>query len=779
MPIRSTRWIGLMVLGATLTAALALIFLLTIATQNLARYERHFDWLLTINISVAAILGVAVVITGVRLIRRVRKGQFGSRLLLKLAATFALVGAVPGTLIYLVSYQFVSRSIESWFDVEIEQALESGLSLGRTSLQVLSSGLANKTRLATDRLAEMPASQQVISLERIREQLGADDVMLLSDNGQVLASAHGSLEHHVTPPRPTPSQMRQAQSLRVQTSVEGLEEHDPDNATGLQPAPVRARIQALAWIASSTFALDDSHERYLQVTQQIPVELATNALAVASAYKEYQQRMLGRMGLRKMYIGTLTLTLILALFCALLMAAALGQQLARPLLLLAEGVNQVAQGDLRPKAVFASRDELGGLTRSFALMTEQLDDARTQLHTSLTELESARTHLQTILDNLTAGVIVFDLEGHIDTVNPGALRILRAPTGSTWRGQRLDHIPGLAGLAHAIEHHFTAHAHTHDPDSTDPDHWQDSLELQSQAEHDVLTLLVRGASLPSKTRLIVFDDISDVVSAQRSVAWAEVARRLAHEIKNPLTPIQLSAERIQHKLENRLEGTDRQLLVKSVATIVAQVQSMKQLVNEFRDYSRLPSANLTPLDLNALVAEVLGLYGNALETGLLRAETTPDLPTIQGDTTQLRQVIHNLVQNALDAVAQRNEGRVMVRTEIVNDEHGAVRSVRLKVIDNGPGFTDKVLKRAFEPYVTTKPKGTGLGLAVVKKIAEEHGARVRIQNLGDEIGTFGGEFTGNGAQVSITFVRSVLGAPASKETSPPNPATMITGPRAS
>ncbi len=762
IPIRSIRWVGWMVLGATLAAALALIFLLTIATQNLARYERHFDWLLTINISVAAILSLAVLTTGIRLIQRVKKGLFGSRLLLKLAATFALVGAVPGTLIYLVSYQFVSRSIESWFDVEIEQALESGLSLGRTSLQVFSNGLASKTRTAAEHMAESTESMQFISLERLREQLGADSVLLLSDNAHILGSAHGSLADHGLPPRPTPALLRQARALRVHTAIEGLEEHDPDNKA-VQPTPIQARIQALAWIPATTFALD-GHERYLQVTQHIPVELATNALAVASAYKEYQQRMLGRQGLRKMYIGTLTLTLILALFCALLIAAALGQQLAHPLLLLAEGVNQVAQGDLRPKAVFASRDELGGLTRSFALMTEQLDDARTQLHTSLTELESARTYLQTILDNLTAGVIVFDLEGQMDTVNPGALRILRAPAWPAWRGQRLDQIHGLDGLANAIEQRFTAHAH--EPGSADPDHWQDSLELQAHADHDVLTLLVRGASLPNRTRLIVFDDISDVVSAQRSVAWAEVARRLAHEIKNPLTPIQLSAERIQHKLENRLEGTDRQLLVKSVATIVAQVQSMKQLVNEFRDYSRLPSAHLISLDLNELVAEVLALYGNALETGLLRADTSPNLPSIQGDTTQLRQVIHNLVQNALDAVAQRPDGRVTVRTESVNNERGEVRSVRLKVIDNGPGFTDKVLKRAFEPYVTTKPRGTGLGLAVVKKIAEEHRARVRIQNLGDEIGTFGGEFTVNGAQVSITFAHSVLGAPAPKGPAP-------------
>ena len=247
---------------------------------------------------------------------------------------------------------------------------------------------------------------------------------------------------------------------------------------------------------------------------------------------------------------------------------------------------------------------------------------------------------------------------------------------------------------------------------------------------------------------MVFDDITEVVSAQRSAAWAEVARRLAHEIKNPLTPIMLSAERLQHRLASKLEGADQALLARSVNTIVNQVQAMQTLVNEFRDYARLPAADMKPLDLNALAGEVLSLYGQAQDNGLLQGVLAADLPLILGDATQLRQVIHNLVQNGLDAVADRPDGQVELITSVARGEHGELRAVRLTVIDNGPGFADKVLKRAFEPYVTTKAKGTGLGLAVVKKIADEHGARLRAANVhaGDETD---GPVTG--ARVSLSF----------------------------
>jgi nitrogen fixation/metabolism regulation signal transduction histidine kinase len=380
-------------------------------------------------------------------------------------------------------------------------------------------------------------------------------------------------------------------------------------------------------------------------------------------------------------------------------------------------------------------------------MTEQLGTARAQAEASLRQLDSARTRLQTIMDNLTAGVILFDRERRIDTVNPGATRILRAPL-SAYVGRTLGELPGLQAFADAVWQRFEQHQAS--PEDGERDHWQDAFELQlgTGSDHSV-TLLVRGAPLPGRARLMVFDDITEVVSAQRTAAWGEVARRLAHEIKNPLTPIQLSAERLQHKLEAKLaEPTDQAMLARSVATIVSQVQAMKQLVNEFRDYARLPAAQLQPVDLNALVGEVLVLYGDEQDRGLLVTQLDASAPPLRGDPTQLRQVIHNLVQNALDACAGRPDARVVLATELERQPDGRARVLRLKVIDNGPGFADKVQQRAFEPYVTTKSKGTGLGLAVVKKISDEHGASVRIINLPPREGGDGGPA---GAQVSLSF----------------------------
>jgi nitrogen fixation/metabolism regulation signal transduction histidine kinase len=748
---KSARWGWVVAAVAATGVVLVLVFVLALTGEAPAFYEQQFVWLFWLNLAVAALLALVVLLATARLIIRKRRGKFGTRLLIRLAGIFALVGVLPGALIYTVSYQFVSRSIEVWFDARVQGALDAGLDLGRGTLEALVSDLGAKTRVAADRLGENRSLPTPLALERLREQLAARDVALIGAGGQILVSA--SDRSAVTmPERPTPTMLRQASLQRVVSQIDGL---DDELAPGAEP---RARVRALARLPSSDIQLG-SEERFLMVSQPVPTAVARNALMVQGAYREYQQRALARDGLRKMYIGTLTLALILAVFGAVLLAAVLGTQLARPLLLLAEGVRQVAAGDLTAKPVSTSRDEIGGLTRSFAAMTEQLGHAREEVQRGVTQLESARTHLQTILDSLTAGVIVFDPERRIDTVNPGATRILKLPL-SAYRGRSLADVPGLEALALAVWQRFELHRAS--PEAGERDHWQDSFELQLPGA-DTLSLLLRGATLPHDARLLVFDDISEVVSAQRSAAWSEVARRLAHEIKNPLTPIQLSAERIQHKLAAKLPPDDASLLNRSVATIVTQVQAMKQLVNEFRDYARLPAAKLVPLDLNALVGEVLALYGEAIEQHRLVADCAPALSWIVGDATQLRQVIHNLVQNGLDAVADRPGGQVRIATEPVRNEAGEVRAVRLAVQDNGPGFADKVLKRAFEPYVTTKSKGTGLGLAVVKKIADEHGARVRIGNR-----SAAAEGSPAGAQVSLSF--SNLAAAPSVDPTQPAPA---------
>ena len=736
---RAFRWTLGVGVGVIVALGLVLIFLLTQATGNRELYERNYAILFTLNIGVAALLLLVIGWITLRLLLRLRQRKFGSRLLVKLAAIFALVGLFPGVTIYFVSYQFVSRSIESWFDVKVEGALAAGLNLGRVTLDTLAADLGNRTRQAATQLSQSPDASPSLVLERLRDQLAAKDVVLWSASGQLLASA-GQSRFLMQPERPTPQQLRSARSKRVMTQIEGLD--DAVLSMDIVQPPRKARIKAIALVSDTNFDLT-SADRFLQITEDLPPDLVVNAIAVQEANREYQERALARDGLRKMYIGTLTLSLFLAVFGAVLLAVLLGSQLARPLLLLAEGVRQVAQGDLRPKAVLSSNDELGGLTRSFAVMTQQLADARSAVQQSMLQVDGARANLQTILDNLTTGVLVLDIYGHIRSSNPGAARVLQAPLAD-YLGKLLSDVPGLEVFGKAVQAQFEAYLAENAAHGLE--HWQQTFELHggfAGADDAAVSLIARGAKMPGTEEcLLVFDDVSAMVSAQRADAWGEVARRLAHEIKNPLTPIQLSAERLEMKLANKLQPPEQALLTKSVKTIVDQVDAMKRLVNDFRDYARLPAAELMPIDLNALVAEVMQLYDHGAAIPI-QVELDPSVPLIRGDAQQLRQVMHNLLQNAQDA----QEGQPVTRpaqVTLMTKYSSASNRVRLLVRDNGAGFPDNILKRAFEPYVTTKAKGTGLGLAVVKKIADEHGARIDISNrVADGVV--------QGAQVSLSF----------------------------
>jgi nitrogen fixation/metabolism regulation signal transduction histidine kinase len=731
----SLRWAVIAALVFMTGLGMVLLFLLTLATRNRALYEQNFGWLVGVNLGVAAVLGGAILWLGVRLARRFKRGKFGSRLLVKLAGIIVLVGLLPGLLIYTVSYQFVSRSIESWFDVRVESALSAGLNLGRTTLDTLSADLSNSTRVAAEALAREPKASAALAIERLREQLSATDIVLWSASAQALASA-GESRFSLSPERPSLAQLRRVRAERVVTQIDGLEEAGAAEAQAAVDAG-RAQIQVIALVSAPGFGFN-AEPRYLQVTSRLPKALVADALAVQVANREYQERALARDGLQRMYIGTLTLALFLAVFGAVLLAVLLGNQLVRPLLVLAEGMREVAAGDLSPKRSLAARDELAGLTRTFARMTQDLADARSAVQHSMAQVDAARENLQTILDNLTAGVVVLDRFNRIDSVNPGAARVLRLPLAQ-YTGQPLTEVPGLERLAQGVAEQFDRFLADGAPH--DGGHWQQPFELGEPGNTpfgDGLTLIARGALLPNSERLLVFDDVSDMVAAQRAQAWGEVARRLAHEIKNPLTPIQLSAERLAMKLGGKLQPPEQAVLDKSVRTIVDQVNAMKRLVNEFRDYARLPAAQLVPTNLNALVRDVLSLYDQAIVP--VHTELAEGCPHALADPQQVRQILHNLVQNAQDAMSGQSGACVVLRTRCSDSGQW----VRLSVIDQGPGFAEHILKRAFEPYVTTKAKGTGLGLAVVKKIMDEHGGRVDLNNRLENGGVMG-------AQVSLSF----------------------------
>jgi nitrogen fixation/metabolism regulation signal transduction histidine kinase len=795
-----------LLLATVAITALLLLVLLALASANTEFFDRYYSWLYAANVAIALvfllIVGGMVWIIAARL----RQGRFGTRLLAKLAIFFALVGVLPGGIIYLVSLQFVSRSIESWFDVNVETALESGLNLGRGMLDNALSDLQNRARSMADQLAA-DDDKSTLTLLRLRDQFGVHDATIVGTNGRVIAQASSNFAALVPDDLPTPLMLQQARG-RGYAAVEGEPDVDPTlnaNASAKPPPAKGNALELRVVVRIPTTGLGASlqnDERFLQVTQPVQPTLAQNAEAVQRAYRDYSEKALGRTGLRKMYIGTLTLALFLATFIAMLLALALGNQLARPLFLLAEGTKEVARGDYTPKREIKSNDELGFLTQSFNAMTRQLSEARVAVERNRAALEQSKSYLESILANLTAGVFVFDRQFRLTTANAGAERIFRQPFQAELN-QPLDTIAVLRELGVMVRKAFADSHATAGPEMGGRrGHWQQQLEVPVPGEADPLTLLVRGAPLLRATvgqtgaqasaqpgvqahaqvdaaangqgpvytgtipgrqgavhedgattdgYVIVFDDISDVISAQRSVAWGEVARRLAHEIKNPLTPIQLSAERLQMKLTDKLTAPDAEVLKRGATTIINQVAAMKRMVDDFREYARTPPAVLQNLQLNDLVAEVLTLYGIDDGKGPLKIELMP-LPIIRGDATQLRQVIHNLLQNALDAVADTPAPRVLLETRTVEygdpDAQGHSRkSVRLSVSDNGSGFPARILTRAFEPYVTTKAKGTGLGLATVKKIVDEHGARIDIRNR-----TKAGDGSVAGAQVSILFL---------------------------
>lgn len=684
------------VLAAAVVGAVVIALLFS-ASQDSPLLSENFPTLLAAGAAISVGLMGLVGWQLAQLRRRIRAGVFGSKLTLRLMLWFGLVALVPASIVFGASVFFLNRSIESWFDVRVDAALGSGVNLGQAALDDLLAELTKKTERMALSLSDAGSGSIITLLSNLREQAAIQEVSLFDERGRVVATAGGE-KADLLPDIPDKSILWQVRQEQSYSRVDDL--------------PGRGLVmRVLVPVYSTAFA---GETRVLQTIQPVPPSLARDAQAVQEAYRDYQEIAVSRLGLKRLYGVALTLTLFLALLLTIVLAYLLSERLGSPLRTLARGTRAVAQGDYSQMHPVESRDELGALIKSFNRMTRQLSDARAEAERNHLQTEQAKAYLESVLANLSSGVVALDHKLRVRAINEAAGRILDggaenlAGTALAEWGE-----PGtpLRHFGEQVAERFVA---------AEGKDWNAQLELARPGQSQIL--LVRGSKLPVDVQrgyTLVFDDVTKLIRAERDAAWGEVARRLAHEIKNPLTPIQLSAERLSLRLKDKLADSDADMLKRATDTIVNQVGAMKGMVDAFASYARMPSARIAPLDLNALIREVLTLYDGAV----IQTELRPELPLVAGDSTLMRQVIHNLLQNAQDALAGQSDGCVRIVTETVGDE------VTLIISDNGPGFPEHLMARLFEPYATTKPKGTGLGLAIVKKIIEEHQGSIKVENL--------------------------------------------------
>lgn len=677
-----------------------LLYLLSHVSASSAGTGQNYTILLILNIAMAVFLSGLIGWQLWKLYQQRRAQVMGSRLTLRLLGMFAMMAIIPGLLVYAVSVNFLTRSIESWFNVKVEAALDGGLKLGQSALDILLKDMEAKGESMSLSLAIQPANTHLTALNDLREKSGVQDAVLLTPQGSILTISSSDPTSFL-PELPSASQLRQARQ-HVYGTIE------PIAGKGLY-------LRVLAPVNTTDLR---GETRILQLLQPVPKTLSNTAEAVQEVYQDYQSLSYTRNALKDVFALTLTLVLMLSMLSAVAFAFVLSRRLSAPLGVLAEGTRAIASGDYGKVLPVHGKDELGILVRSFNSMTLQLADATNSSERNRARVEAARGYLETILSHLSSGVLALDDHFRLRTFNPAAAQILRTDM-EQWRDRTLSQmaemLPGVRAWGVAAQEHFN---------KIGQDEWQEQVEISGPQGAQVL--LVRGTRLPQGADtgyVVVFDDVTALIQAQRDAAWGEVARRLAHEIKNPLTPIQLSAERLEHKLAAKLSGEDADMLSRATHTIVSQVTALKGMVNEFSEYARAPALNLSDLNLNHLVREVLALYD--LPGVLITTALEDSLPAVRGDATMLRQVLHNLLGNAQDALDGRADARIKVKSMRENG------MVMLVISDNGSGFPQDLMARVFEPYVTTKQHGTGLGLAIVKKIMEEHKGSIRIENLAE------------------------------------------------
>jgi PAS domain S-box-containing protein len=670
--------------------------LMSSATQESSQLSAMYSWLLLANGLGSVVLLGLVGANIFALTKQLKKREAGSRLTTRMVSLFVLLALAPAAIVFYFSMQFLHQGIDSWFNVEIDRAMEDALELSQASLDQRMRWHLKQTQQLIEKLENSTESLATLELENLRQQAEASEMTIFSHQGRIIASSS------INPSDILPNLPDENIWLRLR-----------HNSQYVALAPMHEDALMIRVIIT----LKTQEPQYLQALYPVPIRIADLADSVEFAFLRYQEMNYLRTSLRWSFSLALSLVLLMSLLAAIWVAFISIRHIVAPVKELVKGTRAVASGHYDQQLPVMAQDDLGFLVESFNDMTKRIAVARDEIRLAGFEVENQRAYLETILANLTAGVISFDADYKIRTANQAAHRIFRIQA-QHFVGQTLLELTlryselsePLKSIQWLIEQ--------------GDDIWQQRLAfLGANGRQE---LLCRGTPLFSQEgqrvgAVVVFDDVTDLIQAQKNAAWGEVARRLAHEIKNPLTPIQLSAERLQHKLADKLETADADMLQRSTRTIVQQVVAMKEMVDDFSEYAKPSKKQTVSIDLPVLVQEVMTLY--VLKSGIrFKADYENASLTIMGDPVSIRQVLHNLIKNALEAIG--NEGLIEINLHRVQKNDSDF--IEIALYDDGPGIREEQIERIFEPYVTTKAKGTGLGLAIVKKIVEEHGGAIWV-----------------------------------------------------
>jgi len=691
--------VDLFATGLLVVLLLAALHMMSSAVQRSEALDAWFMPLLAFTVLGLIALVLLVGWNLWQLYRDYRRQAAGSRLNVRLVTMFAVLSLVPVGVVYIYSLQFLARGIDGWFDVQVDSAMEDALSLSKVSLDLYKREKLKLTRDLLGSLEDVSPAALALGVGRMRETSGAFEVAIFDQKGKVLALSHRNPEV-LTPSPPTTHMVQQSREGRDFVSLVPLKE----GSMVVRVMVVDPRARPLV----------------MQAIYTVPENLSSLTQRMQDAYEAYRERAYLRGSIKFSFALTLSLVLLLGLFAAAWGAFYTSRQLVRPIKQIAEATREIAEGryDVRVP-IPRVRDELAFLVDSFNQMTRRIAQARNLAEASRRELVAQHRYLETVLGALSSGVMALDASGLIQTANPAVGTILRVPV-SLLEGRPLKDLDQLNA---ALNHFVDVVGEAFDSDSV-----EDRVEITLYREEGRQVLLCRISPLQLQEdeavgHVLVFDDVTELLRAQRDAAWGEVARRLAHEIKNPLTPIQLSAERLRRKYLPHMAPAESDVLDRATNTIVQQVEALKAMVNEFSDYARPSKMEPRPVAVDKLVAEVMELYAGPAQQ--VHFEPAAGDALIEADPLRLRQVLHNLVKNALES---RPEGKTRVWLHTALAERRGRQWVDLVVEDDGNGFDPEVIDQVFEPYVTSKKKGTGLGLAIVKRIVSEHGGSIRAEN---------------------------------------------------